>query len=122
MSVNLPQKRRRNLFSKLLDDIRIFFTKNKKETENMISDYKGFKSTGKEYQKNKIMENLKVNVDTSNIYKEHEKKEFMQRLNNNPELLDNFSIERLEKILQYYLDENKKKRELLKKINYSTNN
>lgn len=39
---------------------------------------------------------------------------FIKKLNNNPELLENFSNDRLEIILQYYLDENEKKKELLK--------
>ena len=41
----------------------------------------------------------------------------MQNLTENPELLKEFSNDRLEKILQYYLEENKKKREILKRLN-----
>ena len=37
-------------------------------------------------------------------------------LKNNQELLEKFSNDRLKVILQYYLDENNKKRERLKKI------
>lgn len=33
----------------------------------------------------------------------------MENLTNNPELLENFSNDRLEKILQYYIDENARK-------------
>lgn len=43
-----------------------------------------------------------------------EKKEIMEKLAKHPELLENFSNDKLEKILQYYLDENEKKRKLLK--------
>ena len=41
----------------------------------------------------------------------------MENLKNNQEMLENFSNERLKIILKYYLDENEKKRELLRKIN-----
>ena len=37
-------------------------------------------------------------------------------IKNNQELLEKFSNDRLKVILQYYLDENSKKREILKKI------
>ena len=40
----------------------------------------------------------------------------MEQLKNNQELLEKFSNDRLKVILQYYLDENSKKREILKKI------
>ena len=36
----------------------------------------------------------------------------------NPELLEKFSNDRLEKILQYYLNENEKKRKFIMKMNY----
>ena len=41
----------------------------------------------------------------------------MQELTENPNLLKEFSNDRLEKILQYYLEENQQKREILKRMN-----
>lgn len=116
MSENLPQKYKSNLFSKLLNKIKTFFMKDKKENETIISDYETFEDTKKENCKKEIINNLKVDIDMRDVHKEHEKKAFMENLTNNPELLENFSIERLEKILQYYLEENNKKREILKNI------
>ena len=71
----------------------------------------------------KIEELLKKEIDNSK-YKvvgcifnnEYQKKQFMEQLKNNQELLEKFSNDRLKVILQYYLDENNKKRERLKKI------
>ena len=40
----------------------------------------------------------------------------MENLKNNQEMLENFSNERLRIILKYYLDENEKKREILKNM------
>ena len=53
------------------------------------------------------------NIEFNN---EYQKKQFMEQLKNNQELLEKFSNDRLKVILQYYLDENNKKRERLKKI------
>ena len=55
-----------------------------------------------------------IDNDDDNI--DFERKEFMENLTNNPELLEKFSNDRLEKILQYYKDENAKKEALLKML------
>ena len=41
----------------------------------------------------------------------------MQKLTDNPELLESFSTQRLEKILQWYKDDNERKSMYLKKLN-----
>ena len=56
---------------------------------------------------------IRENIEFNN---EYQKKQFMEQLKNNQELLEKFSNDRLKVILQYYLDENNKKRERLKKI------
>lgn len=62
--------------------------------------------------KRNFVHSIKANVNCKNT--EYEKKKFMDELTENPELLENFSNNRLEKILKYYIDENNKKRKLLK--------
>ena len=57
---------------------------------------------------------LKADVKVDNS--KYEKEEFMKQLEENPALLENFSIDRLEIILNYYIDENKKRMDLLKKL------
>ena len=64
-----------------------------------------------------MLEDLKVNNSLS-INIEYEEKELMENLTKNPELLEKFSNDRLEKILQYYLNENEKKRKFIMKMNY----
>lgn len=49
--------------------------------------------------------------------KEREKKIFMENLIKHPELLKNFSIDKLKIILEYYKLENEKKRKKLSKVN-----
>lgn len=71
----------------------------------------------KETNKNNMLEDLKVNNSLS-INIEYEEKELMENLTKNPELLEKFSNDRLEKILQYYLNENEKKRKFIMKMNY----
>ena len=113
MSENLPQKYKESFFSKVIRKIRKFFIKTKDESNAINS--KIFENKKEEMNKNNMLDNLKVDIDTS-IHTEYEKEAFMENLTNNPELLENFSNDRLEKILQYYLDENEKKKEILKKI------
>ena len=112
MNEKLPEKYKDNIFHKIFNKLRLLFFKssnatNEKQIENC--DDKNIINS-----ENKFANELKVKnitVDT-----EYEKKKFMENLTNNPELLENFSIDRLEKILQYYLNENEKKRETLKKF------
>ena len=111
MNENLPQKYKESFFHKFIKKIKMFFSKTKEENkiENVSANNKIFE------EKNDIISSLKVNFDT-NASREYKKKEFMKNLSDNPELLENFSNDKLKRILKYYLDENEKKRELLKKI------
>ena len=59
-----------------------------------------------------FVENLKVNEKSP----EQKKKEFIKRLEENPQLLQELSNDRLEKILQYYLEEIKRKRKILETL------
>lgn len=111
MNKNLPQKYKESFFSKFINKLKSFFSRNKEE--NKINDIKTFKDES--VVKKEMLFNLKVDIDTK-VSTEYEKKLFMENLTNNPELLENFSNDRLEKILKYYLDENEKKRQLLKKL------
>ena len=84
--------------------------KNTEQTINIIET----KQNAKENMSN-FTEQIKIENDNKNI--DYEKKKFMQSLTENPELLKEFSNDRLEKILQYYLEENQQKREILKRLN-----
>lgn len=109
MSENLPQKYKENFLSKFICKLKSFFLRTKENNKNV----KAFKED-KDIKENR-MRDLKVDFDMK-VSTEFEKKIFMENLTNNPELLENFSNDRLESILKYYLDENEKKRELLKKV------
>ena len=64
---------------------------------------------------NNFIERIKIE---KNLFrnKKSQREDFMKNLKKNPKLLENFSNDRLKKILQYYLEENEKKREILKKL------
>ena len=110
MNSNLPVKQRNGIFYKIFLKINQIFRKNKYKTEKVesnevISNYnKQFKN------------NIKIDIENIEFNNEYQKKRFMEQLKNNQELLEKFSNDRLKVILQYYLDENSKKREILKKI------
>ncbi len=65
---------------------------------------------------NQFKNDIKIDIEKIEFNNEYQKKRFMEQLKNNQELLEKFSNDRLKVILQYYLDENNKKRERLKKI------
>lgn len=113
MSENLPQKYKETIFRKFFARLKEFFfkinEKNKKNDVNITFE--------EENTLNNKLDYLKVNVKFDNT--EFKRKELMKNLSNKPELLENFSNDRLEKILQWYLYENAKKREKLKKVNYN---
>lgn len=109
---NLLQKYKNSFFSKLLIKIKLFFCKDvNKELVINNREYKEDRIDNKDIV---FLEGLKVDINLKN--NEYKKKEFMNRLKENPDILEKLSIGRLELILQYYLDENEKKRKLLKKL------
>lgn len=114
MNENLPQKYKENFFRRFFLKLKSFFTRkdNKKDKTESQYDY----GTTEHRSQNNMLEELKV--DTTTLYDtDFKKKEFMKNLTENPDLLENFSNERLEIILKYYLDENEEKRAMLKRIN-----
>ncbi len=113
MSDNLPQKYRDNIFYRFINKLRLLFH-SKTINEEAQDNTDVLQNETNLEQKNNFVNQMKVEEGYKNI--EYEKKKFMDNLSNNPELLNEFSADRLEKILQYYLDENNKKRELLKKL------
>lgn len=118
MNTNLPREYKQNIFSKMILKIKNFFFRNKHKEE--IYKY-NIEPVEKKEEKNKLIESLRVestNNDTINNYnKDYEKRTFMKKLSDNPELLESFSIERLEKILQWYREENDLKSKKLKRLN-----
>lgn len=106
MNENLPQKYKDNVFQRLLKKIRALFFKKADdfETENI-----NIKTRESDFDnKIRVTDNLKSIYD--------EKKQFMKNLVDHPELLENFSNDKLEKILEYYENENNEKREILNKL------
>lgn len=124
MSDYLPQKYKNNIFQNIIKKIKaVFFYKEQNITQTMdkieknteqIMNVTETKQNKKEDMSN-FTEQIKIENDNKNV--DYEKKKFMQSLTQNPELLKEFSNDRLEKILQYYLEENEQKREMLKRLN-----
>ena len=118
MNNNLLAKYKENFFSKIIMKIRkLFFrSKNKSEKVKNINTVNLEKNNNEEEN---ILNELKVDIefDYKNYANEVERKDFMDNLTKKPDLLENFSTERLKKILQWYVEENEKKRVILKKLN-----
>lgn len=113
MNEKLPQKYRNNIFRRFLNRLKLIFISKKKIDigNEIINDLEI-----KEETKSKLAFAEEIKVETNEKNEEYERKQFMENLINNPILLQEFSNERLEKILQYYLEENEKKRKILKKL------
>ena len=110
MNSNLPAKQRNGIFYKILLKIKQIFRRKKYEEENLESNKVIVNSN------NQFKNNIKIDIENIEFNNEYQKQQFMEQLKNNQELLEKFSNDRLKVILQYYLDENNKKRERLKKI------
>ena len=94
-----------------------------------IQEYKTNFFTRKKSTKNEVLENStyikrdntstyknKLKVDSNIVDDYYRKKKIIRTLNNNPQLLEQFSIDRLEKILKIYIEDNNEKMEKLKKL------
>ena len=110
MNSKLPAKQRNGIFYKIFLKIKQIFRRKKYEEENLESNKVIVNSN------NQFKNNIKIDIEKIEFNNEYQKKRFMEQLKNNQELLEKFSNDRLKVILQYYLDENNKKRERLKKI------
>ncbi len=123
MSDYLPQKYKNNIFQKIIQKIKaVFFYKEQNITQTMDKIEKNTEQTiniieTKQNTKDSVSDFAEqIKVENENKHIDYEKKKFMQSLTENPELLKKFSNDRLEKILQYYLEENEQKREILKRM------
>lgn len=107
MNEKLPKKYNQTLFCKIFNILKKYILKLKeKNKDNPIPSVETIQEKNMDYLK------FEINVNNTDFAKN----EFMKNLSNNPDLLHNFSVDRLEKILEYYKKENEKKRELLKKL------
>ena len=105
MENNKLIKSEQGIFSKIVRKIKLLFFKNK-EVQNAEEE------KIKNIQAN-IKEELKVEVENDKSY---QKEQFMKEISDNPDLLENFSIERLEKIKEYYKESINKKQEILQNM------
>ena len=108
MNNYLPQKYNNNFLNKFFGFIRKVFFRKKDESNEINNEIK-YSS------EDNFNERIKVEVDYK-TNKENEKNDFMEYIKNNPDLLENFTCDRLEKMLKIIKDENNKKRETLKKL------
>lgn len=111
MNSNLPVEKREGILNKIIQKIKQIFRKNKYQIEDTQNKEIIVNSNSK------FKDDIKIETENIEFSNEYQKQQFMEQLKNNQELLEKFSNERLKIILQYYLDENQKKREKLKKIN-----
>ena len=121
MSENLPKKYKGSFFGKFIQKIKWLFFERKQKNKTIPSNIENIiENSKKAIAQNKLIESLKISADSNNPGikdTEFEKKKFMKNLTDNPEVLENFSTERLEKILQWYREDNKRKSIYLKKLN-----
>lgn len=121
MSENLPKKYKESFFGKFIQKIKWLFFERKQKNEIIPPNIENISENSKKsIAQNELIESLRISANSNNPGTkdtEFEKKKFMKNLTDNPELLENFSTERLEKILQWYREENKRKSIYLKKLN-----
>ena len=120
MNENLPKKYKESFFGKFIQKIKWLFFERKQKNKIIPSNIENVSENSKKaIAQNELMESLRISFNSNNHGTkdtEFEKKNFMKNLTDNPELLENFSTERLEKILQWYREDNERKSIYLKKI------
>lgn len=119
-SEKLPREYKDGLFSRFIKKIKWWILKKQRKSEVKLKNIENIsEEVEKTIEKNRLIDSLKI--DTANNigikYTEFEKKKFMKNLTDNPELLEKFSTDRLEKILKWYREDNERKSMYLKKLN-----
>lgn len=89
--------------------------KNDNTTQNNISEEESISK-----DKTTFSNELKVNIEGS-INKEYKLKQFMKEIEDNPNLIDNLSNERLDKLIEYYEKITEEKQNKIQKLKLSTN-
>jgi len=86
----------------IFDRIKAFFTKlfNKKKPEEIVTE---LVEENKEKQSNEFEKNIKVDISDINT-KEKDLKEFIKTIEDNPEIIEKLSNDRLDKLIKYYED------------------
>ena len=106
MSSNLPIKQDNSLFGRIKNFFKKIFFK-----EKLNNDYE----EKKDNIKNQFQESIKV--ETNNDYiNEIKREEFLNKIENNPQLLYDLPIEKLKKLETYYEEYIKKQEEQLAKL------
>lgn len=110
MNKNLPQIYKENIFKRFFNYIRgLFISKKNDNIEEVIT---ADVNNENETKKNNFLQDIKIKDN-----KEFEKKQYMDNLKDNLQLLEECSNEKLEKILDYYVKENEQKKAILNKLN-----
>lgn len=98
MNNKLPIKKKVSFIDKIKNFFKSFFKKdnfnNIEQTDNLINA--DIKLT------DNFQDSLKMEIKNQNISKDENKEEFLEQLENNPELLYELPIEKLRKIEEYY--------------------
>lgn len=97
---NLPIVHKENFFSKIINVLKKLLLKKKKDVI-MSSENEGQNDKKVQNEEIKFTQNLKYEIATD-VSKEYRKKEFLEKIEANPKLLDDLSLEQLKQLNQYY--------------------
>lgn len=98
----------------IFDRIRVFFTNlfHKKDSIKLTSEIQG--NYGQK-QTNDFEKNIKVNISELNT-REKNLKEFINQIENNPDMIENLSNDRLDRLINYYEDITNAKQRKIEKL------
>lgn len=114
MNKLLPVDYKENLIKKLLKKIRNLFFRKSEPTKEIIEDNEIQLNKNIGQNENTFKSNIKVEPELYNG--KIQQRTFIKQVYDKPELLDNLPMEKLEKILEYFQEENKMKRIQLNKL------
>lgn len=113
MRNNLPIKEDNSFFGKIKNFFRKLFYRNRRESsvDNIVTEQPQIKKQ----DNTAFQESIKVEVKNDYVT-EMKREEFLDNLEKNPKLLYEVSVEKLEKLENYYNESIKKQEEKLAKI------
>jgi hypothetical protein len=115
MNSNLPVKKENGLFGRIQKFFSKLFSKEKIEINYEEKFDAQPKNEKEDNIKKQFEESIKVETDNEHI-NEIKREEFLDEIESNPKLLYDLSVEKLERLEEYYKESIKKQEEKLEKL------
>ena len=108
MNKKLPIEKEKGFLNKIKNFFKKIFFKNNKKTLQVESNLENI------LEENKFHQNIKIEVDNTDIKKDLDREELFEKIRKEPNSLQHLSNEQLEKLSKYYEQKIEKNDEIIK--------